>query len=152
MASVHVYDTVKSALQAEFSGVYPVLDIDSIDATLEQGTDPFLVLEEVTSDEEASAFGDPAAVCMLESGSFLLHAFSPAPESLSAVRAIADALRAFLRNQIFDGVVLRSVTPCDPESLNDGIWSIGGVVFAYEYRFFVSLPPVATAAGAFSPS
>lgn len=145
MASTHVYDTLKAALQAEFSGVYPVIDIDTVDSHLEQSDTPFMVLEEITSNEESSAFGDPTAVCMLESGAFLLHVFSPAPESLSAVRAIGDTLRDFLRNQTFSGVRLISVAPSDPESLNDGLWTIGGVSFAYEYYFHVSIPSVATA-------
>lgn len=147
MASVYVYDTLKSALQAEFSSTYPIIDIDSVDPVLEQGTDPFLVLEEISTNEENHGFGDPAAVCMVESGSFLLHVFSPAPESLSAVRAIGDTLRNFLRNETFSGVRLRAVAPTDPESLNDGIWTIGGVTFAYEYYFQapLSLPSAATA-------
>jgi hypothetical protein len=146
MSSTHVYDTLRGELQDRFACGYPVVDIDTIDPLLEQREDTFLALEEISSDEASNAFGDPSNVCMLESGTFLIHVFVPAPESSRVARNVADTIRGFLRNQEFDGVRILSVSPSDPESLNDGIWTAGGVIVAYDYVFHVSLPQVAAVA------
>lgn len=136
MASAIVYDAIKTHLATTFGGTYEIKDFDSIDQALEQGSAPFLVLEEAAGDEAAISFGDPSAICFREEGVVSVLAFTPTPEASGAGRTIADTVRDALRLQTLDNnVKIRSVAPPVMESLNDGIWSV--ISCAVTYRFDV---------------
>ncbi len=139
MASVDVYTAVKSHLATTFGGVYSVLDFDEIDDALEQGTDPFLVIEEAGGGEALFCFGDPAALGHMEDGALEVHCFTPAPESSSAARAIADSVRDALRLQNLNGVRVTGVDPPEPETQNDGLWTAFSVSVTFDLaRYFAS--------------
>lgn len=139
MASATAYDTIRTHLVNAFSGVYPVVDFDTIDTTLENGTDAFLALEEVSASEALVAFGDETNLCNRESGIIIVHCFTPAPESSATARSIADAVRNSLRHQILGPVRITQVQPPDLELMNSGLWTAGASAINYDYDFHSSV-------------
>lgn len=134
MASTHVYSEFKGYITTAVAGAYPILDYDQIEPQLEQGSDPFIVLEEITGDEEMVAFGDPAAVCVVEAGAMLIHCFNRAPEASNASRQMAETIKnLFHISQNLNGVRVVSVTPPEVELMDDGMWGAGSVAVNYEY-------------------
>ena len=140
MSSTTVYTEIKGYLQTLYTGVYPVVDFDEIDPILSQGTDPFLALEEVTSDESMIAMGDLSAVCLREVGAIVVHCFTPAPQSSAAARSIADSVRESIRFRSINAVQVYEVTPPDSGIMNDGLWTAGAVAVSYEYDTHIPHP------------
>lgn len=131
MASVQAYDSLKSAIQ---TGIAPVavLDFDQIEASMEQSTTAFTVLEEAVEDEELVGFG--GALCSREQGVILVHAFTPAPESSAASRALAETVQDLLRSQVLsNGLRIFAVDPPAPGSANNGLWTVYQVAVNYEF-------------------
>lgn len=122
MASTRVYSELKSLLQARFAPT-PVLDWDAIDDQIEQGNAPFIALEELFSEEEIPSFGDPTSMCIRETSSIQIHCFVPAPESSDAGRRLAEDAQDALRMRRQNGVRILDVSPPDPISFNDGLWT-----------------------------
>ena len=133
MSSTTAYDAVFGFLSDTFGRSYAVLNIDDIESAIEQYTDPFLVLESVTSSQALTAFGDPCGLCHRETGVMVVHGFTPAPESSRAARAIADTIADAVRLQVINGVRVTSVSPPDIELTNEGLWSAAAVALSYEY-------------------
>jgi|GEM_PF-5697256 len=133
MASSRTYSALKDYLQAQFSGVYPVLDADDIEPELLQGSNAFLAIEELSGDEQLAGFGDPTSLCMRETGTLLVHAFTPSPESSEQARAIVDSVRDVMRLRTIDGIRITGVTPPDSELLNEGLWGAAATAILFDY-------------------
>jgi hypothetical protein len=137
--SPNVYDAIKTHLDAGITET--VLDFDELDFQLEQGSDPFCVIEEVYAYEDQIAFGDPENVCMEESGSFVVHCFVRAPESSGAARLFGESVRTAMRfSHLLNGNL--KVLECDPPDvrmLNNGLWTSAGVNISYTFNFHVSI-------------
>ncbi len=139
MSSVLPYQEIKGFLQAHFAPM-PVIDYDQIEPALEQGTDPFLVIEELFSGEDISSFGDPTQLCLRETGIILVHCFVPSPESLDQVRALADQVRNALRlRRLPNRVRVLEVMPGDLEFANEGLWTAAGVSAVYQHEFSAAI-------------
>lgn len=135
MASSSVYNALKNYVQAQFAGVYPVLDADDIEPAIEQGDAPFLALEELPGDEQLSAFGNSDELCMRETGVLLIHGFVPSPESSSTARSIVDSVRDTMRHKTIDGIRITATTPPDQELMNEGLWGASVTAVSYEADF-----------------
>jgi hypothetical protein len=126
MASVQVYDEIKNHLVASFPALQ-VIDFDTLDDMLEQGTANFLMLSEEYCFEDEVGFGDPTNICVREVSGFTVFGFVPAPEVSSAVRQLGEDIQNSLRLQTLNGVSISDVSPPEMELLNDGIWSSAAV-------------------------
>ena len=140
MASSAVYTEIKSGLQGQFSPPFPIIDFDEIDPTLEQGTAPFMALEEVVQNEEGIGFGDPQNLCQREEGVLLVHLFTPAPHASNAARALADQVQDYTRYRIFNGVRIHIAAPPDVGMMNNGLWCAAAVALTYRREFHVAKP------------
>lgn len=140
MASPHVYAETKSVLQGQFSPPYQIVDFDEIDGALEQGTDPFMALEEITENEALAAFGDPSSLCQRQEGVMAVHFFTPAPESSAAARSLAELVQNFMRHRTYSGVRITAASPPEVELMNNGLWSAGAIALSYRYDFHVATP------------
>lgn len=130
MASVEVYTALKAALVANLAPV-TVLDFDEFDETKQQGTDTFIVLEEVAEDEDLAGFG--GNLCHLESGVIAAHHFTPAPESSTAARQFAQNTQNLLRSQVLSNQTrITAADPPSPTTLNSGLWTIYTLAISYE--------------------
>ena len=141
MAGTHPYDAIKRFLQDRLSSAYQIIDMDEIDPVLEQEENPFLTLEEVVAQEEAVGIGDPSGLCVRETGTIIVHCFSPAPHASGATRSIGDSVRGLLRFQRFDGVRIVNVGAPDPgELMNSGVWSSASLLLTYEWDQHLAIP------------
>lgn len=140
MASVQTYSEIKSGLQGQFGGAYPVLDFDDIEPALEQGTAPFIAIEEVVQNEEGNGFGDPSQICQREEGVIVIHFFVPAPESSGTARGLAESVQDFMRYRTFTQVTVFSVSPPDVEMMNNGLWTAAAIALTYHRDFHVAIP------------
>ena len=141
MASAGLYSAFKSYLQDALDGAYSVLDFDQREPALEQGTDPFIALEEDFGTEELVGFGDGGG-CEHETAYLTIHVLVPAPQSAGVARTIADTIRDLCRfAYVSDDGYCKAVSPPDPERLNRGLWS--AVYFtATLSRYFHAARPV----------
>lgn len=131
MASTQAYDALKGAIQTGISPV-PVLDFDQIDWDQQQGVDAFTVLEEIGEVEDLVGFG--GNLCHREQGVMRVHAFTPAPESSSAARALAQSVQDLLRSQVLsNGLRVVEVDPPEPGASNNGLWTIYSTVLTFEF-------------------
>jgi hypothetical protein len=138
--SPDAYNAIKAHLVASVAPVQ-IVDFDQLEPLLEQSTDNFFVLEEMFSYEDVIAFGDPNQVCMEESGGFTIHCFTPAPESSSAARVLAESVRQVLRFADLLAGNLR-IKECDPpefNSMNDGLWTSAFVNVTYTFTFHTAI-------------
>lgn len=127
MATPLAYDSLKTHLTTAFPAVR-VIDFDEIEAALEQSKDEFLCLEEITSLEVVVGIGDPTAICIRELSDFVVHAFTPAPESSKRARIFGEQILQSLRFVRFGnhGRVVE-ISPPDFEMMNDGLWTAVGI-------------------------
>jgi hypothetical protein len=132
MSSVFVYNEIKNFLQEQFPEDQ-VIDIDTIDTALRQGTGRFICLEEAISSNFISGFGDPGNICVRESSSFMVHAFVPAAESSALARQYAEDIQNSLVFRNLNGIEIDDVDPPDMEILNDGLWSTATVTLFVTY-------------------
>jgi hypothetical protein len=139
MASPTVYDTIKAFLQMQFAPI-PVIDYDQIDAALEQGTNPFLVIQEIFETETAVAVGDPSGICLREEADLLVECFVPAPESSDVARRQVEAVKNALRFRTLSGVRITEVSPPEAAEMNDGLWTRYGCTVSAEWDTHVPLP------------
>lgn len=133
MASPEVYEVTKSYLQDLFSQAYSILNIDDVDARLQQGKEPFMVLEDAAAEEEMVSFGSVSNRCMRESGSMVVHCFVPSPASSDHARDLARTVQVNLRHKNIGDVRFMDVSPPDIEFANNGLWTSGAVIAYYEY-------------------
>ena len=138
MASQTAYDAVRDHLCGVYARTYPVLDFDHIEPQLEQSTEVFMALEDVSSTEEMSGFGDQSQLCIRESGVIVIYVFAPSPESSRVLRELLDDVRNNVRYRALGNVRLSEASPPDIDALNNGLWSIGSVALSYDYDFHQS--------------
>ncbi len=136
MASTTVYNTLKTVIQDAVTPL-SVLDFDQIEPLTEraseaqQGSDVFLVIEELQGLEDLVGFG--GNLCNREQGVVEVHAFNPAPQSSDAARTQAELIQGLLRNQtLTNGLRILSVSPATPGTANNGLWTVYSVAVAYE--------------------
>ena len=139
MASPIVYDTIKAYLQAQFAPL-SVIDYDQIDTALEQGTDPFLMIQEVFETETEIAIGDPGGICLRQEVDLLVQCFVPAPESSDVARRQAEAVKDALRFRTLSGVRITGASPPEAGEMNDGLWTRYGCTVTAEWDTHVPLP------------
>ena len=139
MASTHCYDDIKAFLQTQFAPI-PVLDWDDIEPALEQRSDPFLVLEDVSGGEDIISFGDPSAICVRETGFLFVHCFVPAPESSRAARALGEQVQQAMRLVRMAGLRIVDADPPDLSAMNDGLWTAAQVAIDYDFDRHVAVP------------
>ena len=139
MASTVVYTTIKSFLQTQFSPM-PVLDYDQIEPALEQGTDPFMLLQEIFETEGHVAIGDPTGICVRQEADFLVQCFYPSPESSAAARAQAEAVKDAMRFRTINQVRVTGASPPESGAMNDGLWTRYGCAITVEYDTHIPLP------------
>ncbi len=131
MASVEAYTSVKSAIATNLAPV-EVFDFDTFDESAQQDEVGFIVLEEVTEDEDMIGFG--GNLCHRETGILTAHHFTPAPESSSAARQFAENTADLLRSQVLsNNLRIFAVDPPTPTAYNNGLWTIYSVPISYEF-------------------
>ena len=140
MSSTIVYNAIKADLQQLYDGIYPVIDFDAIEPALQQSTDSFLTLEELTSSEDMIGIGDLSVICLREQGAVVIHCFTPAPQSSSAARQIADTVRASLQYRNIGGIRITNTSPPDVQMMNNGLWTSGAISVSYEYDTHIPIP------------
>lgn len=139
MASPVVYDALKAFLLGRYAHV---IDYDTIDAALEQGTDPFLCLEELFGLEEPISFGDPSSVCTEEQANILVHCLVPAPESSAIARNLAQSVVEVLRGRdLGGGISITEVSPPELEEMNNGLWTASSIEVTMRRFFHVTPTP-----------
>ena len=134
MASPFVYDHYKSLLQNTVGGAYPILDWDQIEPTMEQGTNPFIVLYEIFSDVENVSVGHR---CMEESGEFEVLCFVPSAESSDQARRMAEGLRQPVSVGADGGLRTYAADPPYLARENDGLWTVAAITSAYTYEYYL---------------
>jgi hypothetical protein len=139
MASPVIYDTIKAFLQAQFAPL-SVIDYDQIDTVLEQGTDPFLMIQEVFETETEIAIGDPNGICLRQEVDLLVQCFVPAPESSGVARLQAEAVKNALRYQRLSGIRIVGASPPEAGEMNDGLWTRYGCTVTAEMDTHVAIP------------
>jgi hypothetical protein len=140
MSSVHVYNELKNFLTTEFPGDN-VIDVDTINVTLQQSKNRFICIEEVSSNNVIVGFGDPTGgLCIREISGLVVHAFVPAPESSATARSFAEAIHDKLVLRTLNGVNVYDVDPPEMEVLNDGLWSTSTVTLLVTYDRHIVKP------------
>lgn len=141
MASTTVYNTFKTFLDTALSGAYSIIDFDTLDTQIEQGTQSFLVIEDMPGEERVAAMGDPDNLCMRASGSVIVYVFVPSPESNSVARAIGDTVAQAVRNaHLGNQIRILAVDPPDLQVSNNGLWTVAVVTVVIEHDFYVIKP------------
>lgn len=140
MASVIVYDTLKNFLVGAFPALQ-VIDFDTLDNALEQSQNQFICLQEGYATEEEMGFGDPTNICIQEFSGFVVHGFTPAPQSSGAARALGDQIQNSLRMQQFTpNMKVLDTSPPEVELMNDGLWTSASVPLTVTNDRHVALP------------
>jgi hypothetical protein len=139
MCSPAVYNAYKNfliAFQDKNGKSYPVLDYDSIEPAIQQGNEPFLVLNELYSDAENTSIGTPLSKCMLEIGEIEIQCFVPSPESHAEARELCQEVRTAIRNLRDGDVVAEEPSPPSVDVMNEGLWSVAVTSSPYEYYYY----------------
>lgn len=139
MSSVAAYNELKTRLQTTFAPM-PVLDFDSINPALEQGTSNFLCIEEVVGFEDLISIGDPSALCFRAQLTYLVYAFVPAPESSLVARTLAEQVQTDLRLRTLGTTRVLEVEPPEPDDMNDGLWTVFSVTVSTVCDFQIPHP------------
>lgn len=142
MSSTTPYDAIKARLVDQLGGTYPVRDWEEIETVLQQGTDPFLALDDSAGQASLESIGTPQQNWNRDTGFVVVHIFVPSTGSLAAARNIGDMIRhtmRFFRFTVPEGETLRclNVDPPGPGPLHDGLWHAMMVSVDYEHRYAV---------------
>ncbi len=133
MPSTAVYDAIKTKLQTELGGSYPIIDWEDTD-DLEQNDAPFLALEEESSSERTVSFGEPGNNRVREAGAVSVHIHTPSENGMEAARNIAETVRDALRfQQLPGGVRTMNAGPPYAALINKATWS--SVVVDVDFQF-----------------
>jgi len=137
MASTSAYASLKALVTGAVTplGVY---DYDEIEPVLQQGSTKFVVLEELTSDEAVIGIGDPTNICSRENSLVTVYCFTPAPESSSAARTLAEQVQQAIRFHRAAHFRIRRVSPPEMGNLNDGLWSFAMIDVNVELDSFAA--------------
>ena len=143
MSSSTVYDAVKSRLMDQLGASYPIRDFEEIETAQQQGTTPWLVIEDGSSESNLQSVGTPDQNWTLDEGSIIVHVMVPANQGLSTARTIGGQVRDAMQYQYLTanpGETLRilDTTPPDTGLMFDGLWSSMVVFLNYTYRYAVA--------------
>ena len=140
MSATTPYDAIFNRLVAQFGATWPVIAWETIETALQQGTTPFIAVDDGGGSSLLESIGSPAANWILDTGAVVVHIFVPSTGSLSVARSIADQVRAAMRYFYFPvpaGETMRC-TNVDPPSdgvIHDGLWHSMMMPIDFEYRY-----------------
>lgn len=143
MSSSTVYDAFKSRLVDQLGATYPVRDWEEIEVALQQGTAPWLAMEDSGATDDLTSIGTPQQNWVEDTGFFDVHVFVPVTGGLPPARTICDLVRdafRYYRPAVPVGETLRvmNVNAGEPGIYHDGLWHSMLTTIEYTHRYVVA--------------